>query len=152
MNKYKWYDKELVKKVVDKGTQAISKACFMVEGDVKQSMKGVGSGREYKRRGIIHIASAPGHPPAVDTGRYWSSISSNWSGSGMARGKVGPQAESNDGIGQPTKKMTGVVGSNVIYGPYLELGTSKMKPRPHLRVALHRNEKKIAKLFKNLIK
>lgn len=150
VTKFKWYDKELVKKVVDKGTQSIAKACFLVEGDVKQSMK-PGTGREYKRKGKTHRASAPGQPPAVDYGIYRASISSNWKGSGMESGKVDSQAKGISGVGQPAKELTGVVGTNMEIGPYLELGTSKMAPRPHLRVGLHRNEKKIIKLFKNLI-
>lgn len=163
MNKFKWYDKELIQKVHNVGTKAVSKACFMVEGDAKQSMK-PGSGKEYKRKGKIHRSSAPGQPPAVDTGRLRASISSNWSGSGMAKGKVSGQAKTNDGVGQPANKylqLVGVVGTNVEYARRLEFGfvgtdsrgrEINQAPRPYLRPALHKNEKKIAKMFKNIIK
>ena len=122
----RWFDKELIQLVYKAGTDAVSKACFMVEGDAKYFCP-------------------------VDTDRLRSSISSNWTGSGMDKGKVDSQAKAEDGVGRPTKELTGVVGTNVDYGPYLELGTSKMKPRPHLRVGLHKNEKKIAKMFKNIL-
>ena len=56
----KWFDKELKKMVLDTATQAISKGCFLVEGDAK----------------ILC--------PIVTT-RLRGSISSNWNGSGMAR-------------------------------------------------------------------
>ena len=98
----------------------------------------------------------------VDTGRLRASISSNWKGSGMAKGKVGGQAKADDGIGQPEKELTGVVGTNVEYARRIEFGFLGMTDRlgrtffqpslPYLRPALHKNEKKIVKLFKNLIK
>ena len=148
----KWYDKELLEMVNSKGTDAIKKGCFMVEGDAKRSMK-PGSGREYKRPGgKIHHASAAGQPPAVDTGRLRASVSSNWHGSGMERGKVDSQAEPDDGVGQPDKELTGVVGTNVDYGRYMEMGTVKLKPRPYLRPALEKNRSKILGLFRDLIK
>jgi len=159
--KFKWYGKEVNDAVAKRVMGAIKVGCFMVEGDAKQSMK-PGSGREYRKRGgKIHKASAPGEPPAVDTGRLRASISSNWTGSGMARGKVEPPAEADDGVGQPTKELTGVVGSNVEYARRLELGfvgadslgrIYNQLPRPYLRPALHKNEKKIAKLFKDIVK
>lgn len=34
--------------------------------------------------------------------------------------------------------VTGVVGSNVVYAPYVELGTKFMKPRKYLQKALER--------------
>lgn len=118
------------------GINAVKKGCFMVEGDAK---------------GFC----------VVDTGRLRSSISSNWTGSGMAKGRVGGQAKPDDGIGQPTKKLTGVVGTNVEYARRIEfgflgmtdsLGRTFFQPSlPYLRPALHKNEKKIAKLFKNIL-
>jgi len=148
----KWYDKELKKMVADVAINAIKKGCYMVEGDAKRSMK-PGSGNEYPRPGgKMHHASAAGQPPAVDTGRLRASVSSNWHGSGMERGKVDSQAEPDDGIGQPDKDLTGVVGTNVEYAGYLELGTVKMKPRPYLRPALEKNRSKILGLFRDLIK
>ncbi|MBA7558320.1 hypothetical protein ES705_51119 [subsurface metagenome] len=158
--KFKWYGKEVNSAVAKRVMDAIKVGCYLVEGDAKQSMK-PGSGKEYKRGGKIHRASAPGQPPAVDTGRLRASISSNWTGSGMAKGKVKSPAEADDGVGQPTKELTGVVGSNVVYARRLELGfvgadslgrIYNQLPRPYLRPALHKNEKKIAKLLKDSVK
>lgn len=36
-------------------------------------------------------------------------------------------------------KHLAIVGSNVVYAPYVELGTSKMSAQPYLRPALHKN-------------
>ena len=50
---------------------------------------------------------------------------------------------------------TGRVGSNVEYARAVELGSEdpayNRRPQPYLRPALHKNEKKILKLFKNII-
>jgi hypothetical protein len=47
---------------------------FGVEAEMKLEMTGPKSGREYNRRGRIHIASARGEAPAVDTGFLINSI------------------------------------------------------------------------------
>ena len=39
------------------------------------------------------------------------------------------------------------VGTNVKYGPFVELGTSKMSARPYLRPALETNMPEIRRLF-----
>lgn len=60
-----------------------------------------------------HVASAPGQPPAPDTGRLRASY-----GSSVSRLPSGAELS----IATGDKKA-----------PYLEFGTSKMAPRPHLR-------------------
>jgi len=46
-------------------------------------------------------------------------------------------------------KNMAIVGSNVEYAPYVELGTSRMAARPFLRPALHKNLKEIKRLLKD---
>ena len=132
----KWYEKELKKMVTDTAMGAIKKGCFLVEGDAK----------------ILC--------PIITT-RLRGSISSNWHGSGMARGKTGGVAKADDGIGQPEKELTGVVGTNVEYARRVEMGfvgtdslgrTYNQAPNPYLRPALEKNRSKILALFKDLIK
>ena len=49
------------------------------------------------------------------------------------------------------KERSVTVGTNVAYAPYLELGTSKQKPQPHLKPAVEENRRNISKLVeKNL--
>lgn len=136
LKKVMWYGKELEIEVADVSTQAISKGCFYVERDAK-----------------------PLCP--FKTSRLKNSISSNWYGSGMNKGKVAPPAKAEDGIEQPTKKLTGYVGSNVEYARRIELGfvgtdslgrKYNQKPRPYLRPALEKNRKRIMELFNNKIK
>ncbi|QQS25153.1 MAG: HK97 gp10 family phage protein [Actinomycetota bacterium] len=93
----------------------LTKVAVRIDREAKQSMKG-GSGRTYRRGKVTHRASAPGQPPAVDTGRLRSSITHELG----AKGPV----------------LVARVGTNVTYAKHLELGTSKMRPRPFLRPAL----------------
>lgn len=78
---------------------------------IKQTLSRPGRGRLYRgRRGRgDHQASAPGDPPAVDTGQYRSSWS--W--------RIGPGYVE--------------VGTNQERGPALEFGSSRMAARPHVR-------------------
>jgi hypothetical protein len=58
---------------------------------------------------------AKGMCPVV-TGRLRASTSTNWTGSGKSRARVGAKAKANDGVGQPSGKDFQVfVGKNVIY-------------------------------------
>lgn len=68
----------------------------------------------------------------VWTGRLRASMSTNWSGSGMDRGKVGGNAGANDGVGQPegAPGMVTVVGSNVSYAHMQEYGSWGDGPKP----------------------
>jgi len=83
--------------------------------------------RTYIRHGKEHKASAPGEPPAVDTGRLRSSITH--------------AVETTD------NEVIGYVGSNVEYAKWLELGTERVAERPFLRPALFNNQAEIAKKF-----
>lgn len=135
----KWYGKEVEKQIFSGAEKAVLKGCFLIEGDAKQLCP-------------------------VDTGRLRSSISVNWSGSGMESGKVGSPAKTEDGISMPPTevgKFTGRVGSNVEYARRIELGfvgadalgrVYNQAPQPFLRPALEKNRSKIEGLFKDLIK
>jgi len=116
---------------------AMHKAALLVESDVKQNFTLQGQGRQYGK----HTASRPGEPPAIDTGVLRASMMSEVVKSGTnVTGKVGPDVEHI--------AAKAPVGTNVEYGFYLEMGTSKMQPRPFLRPALHRTRKKVVKIFK----
>lgn len=81
------------------------------------------TGRTYRRRGTIHQASAPGEPPASDTGRLVNAITTDYRLPSMrARGGA--------------RELRGRVIARSQYALFLELGTQKMQPRPFLRPAL----------------
>lgn len=67
-----------------------------------------------------HVASAPGEPPALDTGRLRASVHNKLSKQpgGMPMMTVGQN---------PNKNIKGRMAN---YGDYLEFGTSKMEARP----------------------
>lgn len=66
-----------------------------------------------------HRASAPGDPPAVDTGQLRASYSGN--------------------VTRDPDGATLAVGTGSGYAAYLEFGTSKMAARPHLRPVIARH-------------
>jgi hypothetical protein len=72
------------------------------------------TGRVYRRRGVVHQASAPGEPFASDTGRAVNSLYTMYD----------------------KTKLSGMVVSNDPKFPYLEFGTQRMEPRPSLRPAV----------------
>ena len=78
---------------------------------VQGIQRGPASGRTYTRGNVTHRASAAGEYPMSDTGRLASNVEFT------VASKANPQAE---------------VGTNIIYGPFLEFGTSKMAARPWL--------------------
>ena len=138
--------------------ETLVKIGFAMERDIKMSMER-GSGVIYvKKGGVIHQASVPGQPPAVDTGRLRASISTNWSNSGEARGAIGGQAVPEDGICNPGGdalssqfgggKFRVVVGTNVEYAPWLEFGTSRMAARPFLRPVFEKYKPAITRLLR----
>ena len=88
---------------------------FQVEATMKTSMSGAKRGIVYQRGGKAHQASAPGEPPAIDTGNLVNSVFSEKSGPGQA-----------------------LVGASAEYAEYLEFGTRKMAARPFLRPALEK--------------
>lgn len=79
-----------------------------------------GVGRRARGPGIrIHRASAPGQPPAEDTGRTYGNITVRRMKSGHYRIRFG-----------------GAAG-------YLEVGTKRMKPRPYIIPAIERAAEKV---------
>ena len=93
--------------IVQQVDEEVESTAFEYEANVKLAIQtGPHTGRVYKRGGVTHQASAPGQPPASDTGALSGSIYTE------------PDAEG------------WVVGSRLAYAAYLEYGTRKMASRP----------------------
>lgn len=97
--------------VLQVGEQAVAQAAQKLRNGVVEELSKPGKGRTYGR----HTASAPGDPPAVDTGRLRQSITALKITPGHWR-----------------------VGTNVEYAIYLEFGTRRVAPRPFFRPAVAR--------------
>lgn len=98
----------LIGKMRPVASLGVHKTTFEIERGVKMSMGGPRSGREYPRPGgRMHIASAPGEPPAIDYGTLVNDISSEF-----------------------PSDLEGIVFSSLPYSFYLEFGTGKIAPRP----------------------
>lgn len=88
---------------------------------VKKIQRSAATGRQYGK----HRASAPGEPPATDTGRLASSITFD------ASAKTG--------------KIEAEVKSIVNYAAYLEYGTRKMAKRPSWLPSIEEEKPKFRK-------
>jgi hypothetical protein len=100
----------------DAGREGVIRAGHVLHEEIVLMLSKPGSGRIYRRPGRIHQASAPGEPPAPDTGRYRASWSTRATGTDT--------------------RVEVVVGTSDKRGPWLEYGTRHMAPRPHLRPAV----------------
>lgn len=94
--------------------KSLKRRGIRVQREAIRSVHQAGTGRQYGR----HTASAPGQPPATDTGRLAASI--------------------REELRSDSKGLVEVIGSDVIYAKPLERGTRKMAPRPFLRPALRK--------------
>ena len=118
--------KDLIKHAVFKGVADVEK-------EAKKSIqRGSPSGRVYQRYNPkrTHQASAPGQPPASDTGFLVNNIKRR----------------------MDADNMGGEVASRAAYSKYLEFGTSKMLPRPFMFPALEKNRKKIKSRIQKAMK
>jgi HK97 gp10 family phage protein len=79
------------------------------------------TGREYRRGKVTHIASSPGNPPAIDTGRLRQGLRTEYN-----------QAD-----------LSGTAIASTEYAASLEFGTEKMAPRPFMRPALANRREEI---------
>jgi len=112
------YQKDFRERYVIKGIQA---ATLIVASTAKKSIQKVSAGSVQPlpktpgrtRKAKQHVASPPGEPPNTDTGRLAGSVRTE--------------------IDKPD--LTGFVGTDVIYGRFLELGTKDIEERPWLQPA-----------------
>ena len=115
--------------------KAMLKAAMRVHRGVTRALSGGRSGKLYKVPGTkakYYKASRPGESPASRLGHLRTSYKYLVKGKGM------------DAIGY--------VGSPLDYSHYLEYGTYKMAPRPHLKVAFKNADADVKKIFKDFYK
>lgn len=95
--------------------RSLAKAAFETQKEsIKLINTGTRSGRKYKRRSVLHQASAPGEAPKADTGTLAKNI-----------------------LVERLRRLDYTSGSRkgAPHGFWLEFGTSKMEKRPWLSVS-----------------
>lgn len=107
--------------LADVGVEAVNR--------VRVALSTPGKGRVYRRGKVLHRASAPGQPPAVDTGQLRASYTHR-----LGEDAEGPYVE---------------IGTNLKTAPWLEFGTRRMQPRPHLRPAVASMRNEITRLIRD---
>jgi len=119
---------EKAKKEYDRRAQrAIKKGALLFVREVKIELSKTGTGKHYRRGRKVHIASAPGQPPAVDTGQLRASITHL--------------------VEREFRAWIGRVGTNLEKAAPLEFGTSRMAARPFMLTTLTRIRPQLIRLF-----
>src|SRR5262245_14926549 len=115
--KLNWRGQQFANEVTVKVEQAMGAAAAQGEAELKVILSTPGRGRAYKRgKNVVHVASAPGDPPAPDTGRLRNS--------------------STHEVVRQGDDVIARVSDNTQYALHLELGTERIEPRPALRPLL----------------
>ncbi len=92
------------------GERAVRDVLRGIDAGVQQKLTGTRSGRQYP--GLPNRSSAPGEPPATQSGRLKTSRTIRFRG------------------------LRGEIVYDAGYAGYLETGTSKMAPRPFVKPVL----------------
>lgn len=115
-------------------------------GRIYQVNKGKGKRARNLREIGFHRASAPGFPPAVNTNR----LRGSWT-IAIKSGK-----ELLPGYNLRVIRKPGMLGyelgSSVLYAPFLEYGTRRMRPRPYLKPAMGIVSKRLPSIFQAAFK
>lgn len=108
-------------------------AATLVQGEVKRVLSGSRHGRVYRVPATkrTYTASAPEEAPAVRLGALRQSYEWELQGKGA--------------------HARAIIGTRIKYSTWLEFGTSRMAPRPHLRVAFKRKRAEIENLFGDML-
>ena len=126
MPELEWDTDDFVLKSRAASLRALTLAADLVRTEiVRLILETPKTGREYRRRGITHVASAPGEPPASDTGNLVRSV----------------VVEVND------QDLTLKITNTAEYASALEFGTPKMEARPFMRIALANKREEITNLL-----
>lgn len=121
---------QIARKAPQKIDTILAKAAFFTHAHaITLIQQSPSSGRQYKRGSITHTASAPGQPPATDTGNLVRNIT-------VSRKDI----------------MYYDIGSrkDAPYGFFLEFGTSNMQPRPWLTPSAIEGRKQIKKEIRRI--
>ena len=119
------FRKRVVENPEHNAERLIARAAMMVQGRIVDSIQ-----RDPKTGAVYgnHQASAPGQPPATDTGQLVRSITMS--------------VEGTDG------EVVGVIRASAPYAAMLEFGTTNIAPRPYMQPGLESQRRKIEEMFR----
>lgn len=140
-----WHGQEFFLLATNATVKGMKKAAIYTQGVARKIIGGVGTGRTYKRGSKIHRASAPGQPPARDTGILTSSVSYDVTVKGaVVTGRIGPDVDKIKGRAKT---------SDPEYGLYQELGSldETRKPRPWLVPSVIKATPRIIRILRKAI-
>lgn len=132
------FDKDLLmQRITEAAGKAAERTVLLYQKELKKELSQKGSGRVYrggrKGKGRKRTRSAPGQPPAVDTGELRRSV-----------------------MTQPTYSQASSGGSSVVryrilgikrYGFMLDQGTAKVKARPWIKAPKERVLPQVPDIF-----
>jgi hypothetical protein len=119
------FDNTLIvsKEATARSSLAVQKAVKDIEAHAKASMRGSKGGKLYKRGKKFHRASAPGEPPAMDTGALANSIHSY-----MESALVGIVEAGGPGSPQALALEYGTANGHIAPRPYMRPAVEFVKP------------------------
>jgi hypothetical protein len=131
-----WHSEAVISAVRGAAQAGVKEGSDLVHKEaVRLLTTGGRSGRKYRRRGVVHQASAPGEPPKSDTGRLAQSGNVTIIGGGL----VGRVAFGTV-YARPLEKGSAYTISSSRgvdqKAAQREFGTQTLEPRPFLRPAL----------------
>jgi Bacteriophage protein of unknown function (DUF646). len=123
-----------INKIDETARERMWEAANLVRNTTLENLSGQRSGREYYVPGTKrkYTASAGNEYPAVATGQFWQSLKATVEADGKQIALKTYQVDNPPTAGSG-KNIIGYVGTELVYGPMLEFGTSKMKARPWLK-------------------
>lgn len=113
------FDPRVSAELVGATREGMLAGAFELQGALKQKLSEPGSGVQYAKRPTR--SSAPGEPPAAQTGTLRRSVQVDDSAKDAVR-----------------------IGTNLAYGRHTEFGTKRMAARPWFRQTLAANLERIA--------
>lgn len=140
---------ELLSELRPVAVKAMKDSLLLFERTIKLKLTGTRTGRSYRvsKTGALHVASAPGEPPARLFGNLVNSVGHSdpeWKGMTL-EGEVGP------GLGQ--KPKGGEPDPSKAYARRLEFGGTdsrgvKIEARPYMEPSVQDAEPKMQDLWK----
>lgn len=116
---------QLIRRSPQQADDLVEAAAREGERIVKMSFGTGAAGRTYTRGGVTHTASAPGGPPAIDTGKLMNAIA----------------------VYRPGAFRRQIHTGDTEYAPMLEFGTRKMAARPFMGPMAEELRKLLPRLF-----